>query len=125
MIENGKKVLLIERGGEPIKSTKADLYTILNENTNKCIETFDGDGVVVATGNCLGGATTFNQGIWIEEQADFLNDYGGLFTTASVQAAFNYVSSPYMVLLVLCVNIHENRVNRNTYMSLSHLVFCR
>jgi choline dehydrogenase-like flavoprotein len=111
MVENGKKVLLIERGGEPTKSTKADVYTVLNKKANKCIETFDGDGVVLGTGNCLGGATTYNQGIWIEEQADFLNDYGGLFTKASVQSAFNYVSWSNIIPYYFHVNIVEKRKN--------------
>ena len=92
MVDNGKKVLLLERGGEPTSSLlKKDVFAVLNSKTNNCIETFDGDGVVVATGNCLGGATTYNQGIWIEDQPIFLNSYGGLFKTENVAKAFDYV----------------------------------
>lgn len=92
MVDQGKKVLLLERGGDAPTSTKADVFSVLNEGKNPCIETFDGEGVVMATGNCLGGATTYNQGIWIEERSDFLADYGGLFESGSVQEAFDYVS---------------------------------
>ena len=82
----------MERGSEPTSSLlKKDVFKILNPKNNECIEYFNGDGVVVATGNCLGGATTYNQGIWIEEQSNFLNNYGGLFITENVTKAFNYV----------------------------------
>jgi len=90
--EKNKKVLLLERGGEkpPTSFHLDDVGAVLIDND--CVDVFDGDGVSVAVGNCLGGATTFNQGIWIEEQPDFLAEVGGMFSNIEmVKEAFEHV----------------------------------
>ena len=57
LVEGGKYVLLLERGDERSATTT----NILNAGEalfDVCTESFvSTDGVVVATGNCMGGAT--------------------------------------------------------------------
>jgi len=99
LIEGGLRVLLLERGKEgPDKRTKFDFDQVL---THPCAETFfSTDGVVVTTGNCLGGATSINQGVWIEETAEWvINEMGADFaTTEEIEAAYSWarghVASP-------------------------------
>lgn len=99
LIEGGKHVLLLERGGRkgPDSKRKETAYNGLTDNA--CIEVFDGDGVVLATGRCLGGATTYSQAVWIEEEPDFLDDLAwfdesgdNTFTADSVSQAYAWVS---------------------------------
>jgi len=82
---------MLERGGEPNADSrrKETAFDVLVDND--CIEVFDGKGAVLATGNCLGGATTYNQGVWIEEIPDFLSGLGPLFSAEAVEQAYAWV----------------------------------
>ena len=91
LIENRKHVLLLERGGEPNSNSRQKETAFDGLVDNDCIEVFDGNGVVLATGNCLGGATTYNQGVWIEDSPDFLSELGPLFSAEAVEQAYTWV----------------------------------
>ena len=73
LVEGGQRVLLLERGPERDKSTD-NVNTLQDAVFGPCVETFSSGGVVAATGNCLGGATTYNQGIWILETPQWLRE---------------------------------------------------
>jgi choline dehydrogenase-like flavoprotein len=57
MAEGGLKVLLLERGGERVESSKT-LSGAVDALSDKCTETLRStDGVTVGTGNCMGGTS--------------------------------------------------------------------
>lgn len=92
LIEGGLRVLLIERGDEPPESSKS-IRTFDKVLLSECTETFlsKSEGVVLAAGKCMGGGTSINQGIWIEETTDWVQEqFGGSdFATADeIEAAF-------------------------------------
>lgn len=98
LVEGGKEVLLLERGGRKGSDSKRKETAYNGLTDNACIEVFDGDGVVLATGRCLGGATTYNQAVWIEEEPDFLDDLAwfdesgdNFFTADAVSQAYAWV----------------------------------
>jgi len=78
LIEAGLKVLLVERGKERNPVTD-NIATSSSAVLDECTETFvSQDGIVVADGNCLGGATAINLGVWIEETSDWVHKmFGG------------------------------------------------
>jgi len=78
LIEAGFRVLLLERGKERNPITE-NIATSASALLDECTESFvSEDGVVVAAGNCMGGATAINQGIWIEETVDWVHQmFGG------------------------------------------------
>jgi choline dehydrogenase-like flavoprotein len=95
LIERGYETLLLERGGERNQNSQNKDTAVNALMNNNCIEEFDSQGVVVATGNCMGGATSYNQGIYIEEPENFLDEFGGLFSPDLVSDAFTYVRNFY------------------------------
>jgi membrane protein YqaA with SNARE-associated domain len=62
---------------------------------SECSETIRGaDGMALPVGNCLGGATTFNLGMYIEEHPSWIVEHlgEGFGTEAEVADAFEWVS---------------------------------
>ena len=92
LAEKGKHVLLLERGGLKNDDSNQKETALDSLVDNKCIQVFNGEGTVLATGNCLGGATTFNQGVWIEELPAFFSELGSLFSADAIEEAYKYVS---------------------------------
>ena len=72
LAEGGKRVLLLERGPErpPLTETIFTASQVLREERG--VETFSSGGVQVSQGKCMGGATAHNQGIWIEENPEWI-----------------------------------------------------
>mmetsp|Transcript_17433 Transcript_17433/g.37653 ORF Transcript_17433/g.37653 Transcript_17433/m.37653 type:complete len:606 (+) Transcript_17433:110-1927(+) len=93
LAEGGLKTLLIERGSERPESSNniAGWSKVLR---SECVESFSSKGVVVSTGNCMGGATSVNQGIFIEEtngwfEENFNSDK--FFDKGLIRDAYNWV----------------------------------
>jgi hypothetical protein len=92
LIEDNKKVLLIERGGERNANSANKKFAVEALLNNPCIESFSSQGVVVATGNCMGGATSFNQGIFIEETPGWFEDqFADFFSPEEINDAYTWV----------------------------------
>jgi hypothetical protein len=71
LLEGGKKVLLVERGGERGPET----YNIMTTDEavlGNCADTYSSEGARVTMGNCIGGATSINGGVYITEEPEWL-----------------------------------------------------
>lgn len=94
LLEGGLRVLLIERGDDPPETSKS-IFTFDEVLLSPCAETFfsESEGVVLAAGKCMGGSTSINQGIWIEETTEWVQEqFGPEFgTTDEIEAAFVWV----------------------------------
>ena len=87
--------MLLERGGNrPPESD--NIMTTGDALRTDCADDFFSDGVVVSTGNCMGGGTSYNGGVYIEEQrnwiADQLDGYP-FFDESEIDSAFMWVRS--------------------------------
>ena len=93
LVEGGLRVLLVERGDERGPNTET-LQLSVKATGDVCVDDFvTQEGVVVAGGNCMGGATSINHGIWIEETVDWVLDQmgSGFGTAEQIQSAFEWV----------------------------------
>lgn len=55
MAQGGLRVILLERGGEQVESSKM-LLTSIKALRDDCAESLrSADGITVTTGNCMGG----------------------------------------------------------------------
>jgi choline dehydrogenase-like flavoprotein len=103
LAEDGNlKTLLIERGDERSQATE-NVLTADEALLDECSERHIADGVVVATGNCMGGATAINQGIMIQEDPNYLisimdpnSTNPGLFNFNEIDAAYTWVRNRVM-----------------------------
>ena len=75
---------------------------------SECSETIRGqDGIAMFTGNCIGGATSFNLGMYIEEQPSWIvqNFGAGFGTEDEVDKAYKWVShlgGPVTFRVLIC-----------------------
>jgi choline dehydrogenase-like flavoprotein len=92
LAEAGKKVLLVERGSErpPTSNSISAFDRVLR---TACADSHSSRGVVATTGNCMGGATAINQGIYIEETVDWVLEQflGNNYPPGTVADAFAWV----------------------------------
>jgi choline dehydrogenase-like flavoprotein len=134
MAEGGLKVLLLERGGEKVETSKTVLGAV-DTLSDKCTETIRStDGVTLGTGNCMGGtsvyrlqshvemtrsntrlivvlagATSVNQGIFIQEDPgrliSMISPLNGTsaFNATEISAAYDWVR-PVVKNMSLAVN---------------------
>jgi hypothetical protein len=81
----------VERGGERTETAKS-LFGAGKVVVDNCAESFNSNGVTATTGNCMGGATSVNQGIFIQQSADWLiNRIDNFFSTEEITEAFDWV----------------------------------
>ena len=74
---------------------------------SECSETIRGaDGIALPVGNCVGGATSFNLGMYIEEDPSWIVEHlgEGFGTEAEVADAFEWVS-PVSLLIFRLLSI--------------------
>lgn len=97
------KVLLLERGDDitdwPLSLD--NIHDTAAAQKSKCAEVIRSvEGVSVVMGNCIGGATSFNLGVWIEETADWvLNNFGSTFATEEeILDAYKWVRSNFALI---------------------------
>ena len=97
MAEAGLRVLLLERGGEPPESSRS-VDTFGESIRTDCGDTIVAtSGHVMITGNCLGGASTFNGGAWVEETPDWIRTtvletgVASFFDTTAIADAYTWV----------------------------------
>lgn len=59
-----------------------------------CAEDWFSEGIIVSTGNCMGGGSAYNGGVYIEEQKQWLNEQIGsnFFDEIQISEAFEWVS---------------------------------
>ena len=94
LIEGGLKTLLIERGSAnklPESESIVDAWDALTSPCAELIRSVDGQAIIL--GNCLGGATSFNLGMYIEETPEWIVEQmgEGFGSEAQVAAAFEWV----------------------------------
>lgn len=91
LAEGNLKVLLLERGGEP-PATSRTIFTQDEAFRDDCAETFSSDGIRIITGNCMGGASSINQGIYVQQTPNFFQvDGEPLFEEGDIHSAFDWV----------------------------------
>jgi hypothetical protein len=71
LVEGDKKVLLVERGGERGPET-FNIMTTDEAVLGDCADSYTSDGARKTTGNCMGVATSFNGGVYITEEPEWL-----------------------------------------------------
>ena len=89
--DTGLNVLLLERGGERVESSRHQ-FGIGEALHSRCAEVFRVEGVTIATGNCMGGATAINHGVFIQETPGWLQDvFPGMGTDDEIATAYDWV----------------------------------
>ena len=94
LVEGGLNVLLVERGsGKRPKSSEfiSDTWHAIRSDCAEVIRSVD--GVSIISGNCLGGATSFNLGMYVEETPEWVVDHlgNGFGTEDEIADAFEWV----------------------------------
>lgn len=84
MAENGLSVLLLERGGEQVYNSQ-QIMTSIKALTDDCAESIRStQGHTVTTGNCMGGATSVNHGIYVQEQPEWVQNITKMYGNATL-----------------------------------------
>jgi len=95
LAEAGLAVLLVERGtGTPPPET-ANLRDAWDALRSECSQVVHANGgIALPVGNCLGGATSFNLGMYIEEKPSWIVEHFGVGfgTEQEVTEAYEWVS---------------------------------
>lgn len=101
-LDGTKEVLIIERGLEPGPETK-NIVDIAIVNFDPCIEKYvSTDGMLIGTGNCFGGATMMNTGVWVEEHPEWILERIAeltdepFFNASEIQEAIDWVRDVVM-----------------------------
>jgi choline dehydrogenase-like flavoprotein len=94
LVEGGLKVLLVERGRGKRPNSSKSIVDTWNAIRSDCAEVIRSvDGISIISGNCLGGATSFNLGMYVEETPRWVVDHlgKGFGTEDEVADAFEWV----------------------------------
>jgi len=73
LLEGGLRVLLLERGAAVPTDAMQQLQTTAEAQRGDCTEYLrSSNGISIAAGNCLGGGSAINYGVYIEETEEWL-----------------------------------------------------
>jgi len=85
------KVLLVERGtGETLTETETivDAWDAIRSECAEVLQTTD--GISIISGNCLGGATKFNLGMYVEETPEWIIENMGIGFASEEEIVSSY-----------------------------------
>lgn len=127
MAENGLSVLLLERGGEQVYNSQ-QLMTSIKALTDDCAESIRSTpGHTLTTGNCMGGATSVNHGIFVQEQPEWVVNHTKMngqatLTIDEIADAYDWVCvcSCVLCFLILMASNDLNFIHRVICQYLKH-----